>query len=184
MLSLLSVSLGMDDCFSLRCSSRYLRISPLHREFHHPPPDSSHIVSNASLQLSRSFLHSTYMTAYKPFTPSNSEQRSPLTYYRGCWHVISRGLFIRYRHQHIISYAPYSSLIKEVYNPKTFILHAASLRQGFPHCGKFLAAASRRSRDRVSVPLWLTILSDQLPVLGLVGIYPANYLMGHRLIYG
>ena len=30
--------------------------------------------------------------------------------------------------------------------------------------------------------MWLIILSDQLPVLGLVGIYPANYLMGRRLI--
>jgi len=45
-----------------------------------------------------------------------------------------------------------------------------------------LAAASRRSRGRVAVPLWLTILSDQLPVSGLVGLYPANYLMGHGLI--
>ncbi len=77
---------------------------------------------------------------------------------------------------------PYSSLTKEVYNPKTFILHAASLRQGFPHCGRFLAAASRRSRDRVAVPLWLIVLSDQLPVFDLVGLYPANYLMGRRLI--
>ncbi len=181
-LSRLSVSLGIDDCFRLRCSSRYLRISPLHREFHHPPPDSSLAVSNADPRLSRGFLHSTYQAAYTPFTPSNSEQRSPLTYYRGCWHVISRGLFLRYRHQHTISCMPYSSLKKEVYNPKTFFPHAASLRQGFPHCGRFLAAASRRSRDRVSVPLWLTILSDQLPVLGLVGLYPANYLMGRRLI--
>jgi hypothetical protein len=32
-----------------------------------------------------------------PFTPSNSGQRSPPTYYRGCWHVVSRGLFPRYR---------------------------------------------------------------------------------------
>ncbi len=182
MLSRLSVSFGMEDCLRLRCSSRYLRISPLHREFHLPPPNSSPTVSNADPRLSRGLLHSTCRTAYTPFTPSNSEQRSPLTYYRGCWHVISRGLFIRYRHQSVISSKPYSSLTKEVYNPKTFIPHAASLRQGFPHCGKFLAAASRRSRDRVSVPLWLIVLSDQLPVFGLVGSYPANYLMGRRLI--
>ena len=26
--------------------------------------------------------------------------------------------------------------------------------------------------------MWLTILSDQLPVVGLVGRYPANYLIG------
>ncbi len=32
----------------------------------------------------------------------------------------------------------------------------------------------------MSVPVWLTILSDQLPVFGLVGLYPTNYLMGRR----
>jgi hypothetical protein len=32
--------------------------------------------------------------------------------------------------------------------------------------------------DRVSVPLWLIVLSDQLPVIGLVGYYLTNYLMG------
>ena len=143
----------MDDCLRLWCSSQYLRISPLHREFHHPPPDSSLTVLIALPWLSLGLSHSTCMAAYTPFTPSKSEQRSPLTYYRGCWHVISRGLFIRYRHQLTISCQPYSSLIKEVYNPKAFFPHAASLRQGFPHCGIFLAAASRRSRDRVSVPL-------------------------------
>jgi hypothetical protein len=55
-----------------------------------------------------------------------------------------------------------------VYNPKAFIPHAASLRQAFAHCGKFPTAASRRSRDRVSVPVWLVVLSDQLPVIALV----------------
>ena len=76
----------------------------------------------------------------------------------------------------------YSSLTTELYNPKAFITPAASLRQAFAHCGRFPTAASRRSLDRVSVPVWLFILSDQLPVLGLVGCYSANYLMGRRLI--
>ena len=58
-----------------------------------------------------------------------------------------------------------------VYNPKTFILHAASLRQGFPHCEKFSTAATRRCLDRVSVPVWLVVLSDQLPVKALVSRY-------------
>ena len=31
------------------------------------------------------------------YTPSKSGQRLPPTYYRGCWHVVSRGLFVRYR---------------------------------------------------------------------------------------
>ncbi len=68
----------------------------------------------------------------------------------------------------------YSSLPTGLYNPKAYITHAASLRQAFAHCAKFPTAASRRSLDRVSVPVWLIILSDQLPVFGLVGYYPAN----------
>ena len=51
-----------------------------------------------------------------------------------------------------------------VYNPKAFIPHAASRRQGFPHCERFSTAASRRSLGSVSVPVWLIVLSDQLPV--------------------
>ena len=35
---------------------------------------------------------------------------------------------------------------------------------------------------RVSVPFWLVDLSDQLPVIGLVGRYPTNYLIGRRLL--
>ena len=70
--------------------------------------------------------------------------------------------------------AAYSSLPTVVYNPKTFIPHAASLRQGFPHCAIFPTAASRRSLGRVSVPMWLAILSDQLPVVALVSRYPTN----------
>ena len=74
-------------------------------------------------------------------------------------------------------------LFTEVYNPKAFILHAASLHQAFAHCARFPIAASRRSEARVSVPLWPSVLSDRLPVIGLVGIYPANYLIGRRLIF-
>ena len=68
----------------------------------------------------------------------------------------------------------YSSLPTGLYNPKAFITHAASLRQAFAHCARFPTAASRRSLDRVSVPVWLIILSDQLPVLALVSRYLAN----------
>ena len=61
-----------------------------------------------------------------------------------------------------------------VYNPKAVFPHAASLHQTFVHCARFPIAASRRSEGRVSVPLWLVDLSIQLPVVALVGIYPAN----------
>jgi hypothetical protein len=76
----------------------------------------------------------------------------------------------------------YSSLSTELYNPRAFITHAASLRQAFAHCARFPTAASRRSLDRVSVPVWLFILSDQLRVFALVGHYPTNKLMRRRLI--
>jgi hypothetical protein len=75
-----------------------------------------------------------------------------------------------------------SSHLTELYDPKAFITHAALLRQAFAHCAKFLTAASRRSLDRVSVPVWLIILSDQLPIVALVGRYPTNKLMGRGLI--
>ena len=67
-----------------------------------------------------------------------------------------------------------SSLPTEVYDPKAFIPHAALLGQGFPHCPKFPTAASRRSLDRVSVPVWLVVLSDQLPIVALVSLYLTN----------
>ena len=69
-----------------------------------------------------------------------------------------------------------------LYDPKAFFTHAALLRQGFPHCAIFPTAASRRSLGRVSVPVWLIILSDQLTIFGLVGHYPTNYLMVRGLI--
>ncbi len=57
-----------------------------------------------------------------------------------------------------------SSHLTGLYDPKAFITHAL-LRQGFPHCAIFPTAASRRSLVRVSVPVWLIILSNQLPIV-------------------
>ena len=55
-----------------------------------------------------------------------------------------------------------SSPIKEFYNPKTFFTHAALLGQ--------------------TVPMWPITLSGRLPIVGLVGRYLTNYLMGRELI--
>ncbi len=71
-----------------------------------------------------------------------------------------------------------SSRLTGVYDPKTFVLHAASLGQAFAHCPKFLTAASRRSLDRVSVPVWPITLSGRLPIVALVSRYLTNKLMG------
>jgi hypothetical protein len=67
-----------------------------------------------------------------------------------------------------------SSLLTGLYDPKAFITHAASLRQAFAHCAIFPTAASRRSLGRVSVPVWLAILSDQLAISALVSRYLTN----------
>ena len=131
-------------------------------------------VSNAAPGLSPGISHLTCSSAYTPFTPSNSGQRLPPTYYRGCWHVVSRGFLIRYR-QDVHSYLHVcSSLITEFYEPKPFITHAALLRQAFAHCGRFPTAASRRSLDRVSVPVWPITLSGRLRIVALVSRYLTN----------
>ena len=71
-----------------------------------------------------------------------------------------------------------SSVLKEVYNPKAVIPHAASLHQACAHCAIFPTAASRRSLGRISVPVWPDTLSGRLPVVALVGHHPTNKLIG------
>ncbi len=75
-----------------------------------------------------------------------------------------------------------SSLLKVLYNPRAFFTHAVLLDQACAHCPIFPNAASRRSLGRVSVPVWLIILSDQLRIVALVGHYPTNKLILRRLI--
>ncbi len=75
-----------------------------------------------------------------------------------------------------------SSQLKVLYNPKAFFTHAAWLRQAFAHCAIFPTAASRRSLGRVSVPVWLIILSDQLRIVALVSLHLTNKLILRRLI--
>ncbi len=55
-----------------------------------------------------------------------------------------------------------------------------SLGQAFAHCPISLAAASRRSLGRISVPVWLTTLSSQLLIIALVGRYPTNKLISRK----
>ena len=97
-LSYLSVNHLPAACLRHWYSSTYLQISPLHMEFWLPFSNSSPAVLNAVQGLSPCLSHQAFRTAYIPFTPNNSEQRSQLTCYRGCWHVISRCLFRCYRH--------------------------------------------------------------------------------------
>ena len=66
--------------------------------------------------------------------------------------------------------------------PESLLAHAASLRQGFPHCARFLTAASRRSLDRVSVPVWPITLSGRLLIVAMVSRYPTIKLISRRPI--
>ena len=70
----------------------------------------------------------------------------------------------------------------DLYTPQSFFDHAALLRQTFVHCAKFLTAASRRSLGRISVPVWLIILSDQLLIVAMVSFYLTIKLIRRRLI--
>ena len=170
----LSVSNLLVACLRHWCSSRYLQISPLHLEFQFRFADSSTAVLKAVPGLSPGISLQACSTACVPFTPNNSEQRSHLTCYRGCWHVISRCLFIIYGHLRSIPSSDYSSIIKGLYNLPAFIVHAASLRHTFVHCGIFLAAASRRSLGRISVPMCPITLLGRVTIVALVGRYLTN----------
>jgi hypothetical protein len=74
--------------------------------------------------------------------------------------------------------------LKEVYIPKDFIPHAASLGQAFAHCPIFVTAALRGGPGSISVPMRRADLSVPLPVKALVGHYLTNKLIGDRPLSG
>src|SRR4029453_1640965 len=115
-----------------RCSSQYLRISPLHWEFHYPLQNSSTAVSDAIPELSSGLSHLTCLATYEPFTPSNSEQRLPPPYYRGCWHGVSRGFFSRDRQP------------RRVFPPGEFLSVERSLRPEDLHPPRGVASSGLR----------------------------------------
>src|SRR4029077_6336592 len=170
-LSRLSVRRGPARRFRHRRSFRYLRISPLHRKFHMPLPPSRWPVSKALFRLSRKISPLTWSPAYAPFKPSESEQRSHGSSYRGCWHELSP-CFLQ-GSINLAAFFPSTVL----YNPKAFFAHAASLGQACAHCRRSSTAASRRSLASVSVPVARVVLSHPLAIFALVGRYPANKLI-------
>ncbi len=151
--------------FRHRCSSRYLRISPLHREFHAPLPYSSTTVSPADSKLSLEISQVTCGTAYAPFTPNNSEQRSHPLYYRGCWHRVSRCFFHQYRHYRLgrKEFTPQGASS----STRRCCVRVSPIAQNSP-------LLPPGSLDRVSVPVCPCALSGRIPIFALVGRYPAN----------
>ncbi len=94
------------------------------------------------------------------------------TYYRGCWHVVSRGFLLGYR---LLLVSKDRSLRSENLLPPRGVAGS-----GFPPLPNIPTAASRRSLGRVSVPMWPITLSGRLPIVGLVGRYLTNYLIGRE----
>ena len=99
-----------------------------------PSRTQSMVVSSALSGLGPEISHLTRLAAYAPFTPSKSEQRSWPLYYRGCWHRVSRQFLLGYTQlRNVLGFLACSPMTG-VYNPKAFILHAASHCQAFAHC--------------------------------------------------
>src|SRR5207248_1057567 len=71
---------------------------------------------------------------------------------------------------------PHSSQVVSSAIPKlsSGLSHSTWLDHGCPHCPKFPTAACRSSLGRVSVPVWLVVLSNQLRIVALVGHYLTN----------
>ena len=53
---------------------------------------------------------------------------------------------------------------KQFTTRRAVFLHAAWLDQSCLHCPIFLTAASLRSLVRISIPVWLIVLSNQLKI--------------------
>ena len=105
-------------------------------------------------------------------------------FYRCCWHRVSNLLFLNLAQPATFLQSKIGracSFKKAVYTPKSLFLHAASLHHAFAHCGRFSTAATRRCLGSVSVPVLGIALLGPLPVIALVGHYPANKLIGRRL---
>jgi len=69
----MSVSISPGGRLRHWCSFLYLRISPLHRKFHHPLLYSSPPVMKAPPRLSPGLSLPSWRTACARFTPSNSD---------------------------------------------------------------------------------------------------------------
>src|SRR5690606_41341830 len=74
------------------------RIPTTHHVCHTPVPRYRLTVPSAGPMFMLVLAQQTRQTDYELFTPNNSGQRLRPSYYRGCWHVVSRRFFCKYRH--------------------------------------------------------------------------------------
>ena len=117
------------------------------------PALQKHSINGSSQVKPRGFTTNLHLRLHALYTQSFRTTLAPFVLPR----LLARSLPVL-----ILMVPSSSSHVKELYNPKAVFTHAAWLDQGLPHCPIFPTAASRRSLGRVSVPMWLIILSDQL----------------------
>ena len=120
----------------LWCSFTSLRILLLHVKFRLPLRDSRYVVSDAVSGLSPEISHLTCLSACTRFTPNKSEQRSHPSYYRGCWHEVSR-CFLYVYHQTL-----YLLDIKQFFH-----IDRALQPEGLPHSRGVAASGFRPLRN-------------------------------------
>jgi hypothetical protein len=122
-------------------------------------------------RLSRPISQGTHRPGYERFRPNNRDHHLGCWCYRGGWHqtypALIPGAF----------YTPEKPPIEDQ-------RHLGFPRHAFAHCGVFAPAAPRRAWGLVSVPISGLRLPSPVPVVGLVGRYPTNYLIGRRPILG
>ena len=135
-----------------------------------PVAKALHVFRSRALQypwqfdpLGRPISPRTYRAGYERFRPNIRGYHLDCTYYRGGWHV-SYPLLIR---------QPFYSWQKPRKGHSKFLCHT------FVYCRIFAPAAPRRARVLISVPFSGLPLSRPVWIFGLVGSYPANYLI-HR----
>ena len=168
------------SCLRNRSSASYLCISPLHNAFRLPHTHASHAVSTAGRGWAPTFDRWLARQPAHPLNPINPDNARILritaaagteladAYSCGTLNMARVPLFV--------------PALKKFTTRRAVILHATWLVQTPVHWPIFLTAASRRSLVRVSVPVWGTFLSEPLDIVGLVGRYPANYLISRMPI--
>ena len=167
------------SCLRNRSSVTYLSISPLHITFRLPHLHSRLPVSTAWYGWATRFhrwLNSPPAHPLNPINPDNARiLRITAAAGTELADAYSSDTFQK-------AHEPHFTLRQKKFTiHRTVFLHATWLVQACAHWPIFLTAASRRSLDRVSVPMWGTSLSGPLLIVDLVSRYLTNYLIRSML---
>ena len=163
------------SCLRNRGSVTYLSISPLHITFRLPRLHSSSPVFMAWYGWAARFHHKLNKPPTHPLNPINPDNARILRITAAAGTELADAYSSDTCKKLHVAFFTLGQ--KKFTIHRTFILHATWLVQALAHWPIFLTAASRRSLDRVSVPMWGTFLSEPLLIVDLVSRYPTNYLI-------